>query len=165
MSNIDAGDSTRSRVNSTEQSDIAPSATQLSCLIRKIAEHQNETNINTWTSLSNTLNDLGPCVKDCRGWKRTWNDHKSKIQNLVVESGTKNLDKLQRLTYECIKRERKKTDCTSNILNVSHPSSLYAMPQINCVFHIRNNNYNFYNTLPMKNVTPLAVQWLLNYDR
>ncbi|XP_037036696.1 uncharacterized protein LOC119074566 isoform X2 [Bradysia coprophila] len=99
-----------------EMSDCTPSIAQLICLATKMAEHRNEANANVWISLSNNLNAIGPCVKDCRGWKNIWNDHKKKIKELVVENGARNLDNLERLTYECIQRDRSRNDSASCIL-------------------------------------------------
>ncbi|KAG4079876.1 hypothetical protein HA402_015007 [Bradysia odoriphaga] len=125
-------DATRGCMNANEMSDCTPSVAQLIGLATKMAEHRNEANANIWISLSNNLNDLGPCVKDGRGWKKIWNDHKRKIKELVVENGARNLDNLQRLTYECIQRERERNDSASSILKAQQLRLLQGTADQEC---------------------------------
>lgn len=96
---------TRDYTPSKQKDNNMPSNTQINYMIKAIVEREEGANTNLWISLSNKLNALGPCVKIQHEWKNVWTDYKSKVKKLVNRNGTKNLNPLERLTYEYIKKE------------------------------------------------------------
>lgn len=88
--------------------DETPSVTQINRMIKEIVKQRNTAKSNVWTSLSKTLNALGPSMKNCHDWKDVWTAYKRNVQKYVDRNGTKNLNNSQRLTYEYIKREKSK---------------------------------------------------------
>lgn len=110
---------TRNSMRNRDKSDNthSPSVGQLSFMIKEIVE-LGTANPNIWTPMSQKVNAIGPCVKNCSGWQSVWNDYRADVQKFVDEKGTKNLSNLQRLAYEYIKRERSKNVCHDSTITV-----------------------------------------------
>lgn len=83
-----------------------PSATQLNRMVKDIIAQPVMTSSNIWMTLSNTLNAIGPCMKNSHEWKNIWMEYKRNVQKFVDRNGAASCDNLQRLTYEYIERER-----------------------------------------------------------
>lgn len=87
-------------VATRENADNTPNSNQFSYIIKEIVAQRSMENANLWISLSNTLNTLGPCVKNNCEWKNVWLHYKRNVQKFVDRNGTKSFNHLQRLTYE-----------------------------------------------------------------
>lgn len=96
---------TRDCEQSMETDDNVPSTSQLNCMIKAIVERPDLVTTHFSTSLGNSLNALGPCVKSPQEWKKVWTDYKSKVKKFSDQNGIKNFNSLQLLTYQHIKQE------------------------------------------------------------